>query len=64
MINDTISNMQNVVFKHAYSVFRQKTLPPNCKDLEAEIEAQRFVNLYTTTGRLTDFLLRFTKGAL
>ena len=64
MINDTISNMQNVVFKHAYSVLRQKTLPPNCRDLEAEIEAQRFVNIYTTTGRLTDFLLRFTKGAL
>lgn len=64
MLNPTINNMQNVVFQHAYNVFRQKTLPPNCRDITAEVEAQRFVNLYTSTGRLTDFLLRYTKGAL
>lgn len=63
MINHTINNMQNIVFQHAYNVFRQKNLPPNCRDLTAELEAQKFVNLYTTTGRLTDFLLRYMKGA-
>lgn len=59
-----ISYMQSVIYNHAYKVFKSKTLPPNCVDIKAQIEAQKFVNLYTNTNRLTDFLLRYNRGAL
>lgn len=61
---NVVENMQNVLFRHAYEVFKDKTLPPNCIDTKAQIEANRFVCLYTNTNRLTDFLLRYNRGAI
>ena len=59
-----IQNMQSVVYRHAYNVFRNKSLPPNMVDQRAMRDAQMVVVEYTRAGILSDFFLRLSGGAV
>lgn len=60
----TIKDLQQIVFNHTYEVMRDRNLPPGCIDINAQIEAERFVYKYTNENRLTDFFYRYMRGAL
>lgn len=59
-----VQNMQNVIYHHAYNVFRDKNLPPNCIDQRAIYKALEIVNEYTFRGWLTDFFTRVSRGTV
>lgn len=59
-----ISDMQRVVYNHAYNVFRDKKLPPGCTDSRAILAATNIVAVYTSEGLLTDLFTRIIRGTV
>ena len=60
----TIDNMRSVIYDHAYHMFRDRNLPPNCTDRKAMVDAANILNEYTYGGDLTDMFTRIIRGAV